>query len=114
MWVKNLTVLYNQSQTRIYPNHPKRSEGSHHHKYGAEYNGNRRLPTEILYRTFCLLAPSGLSSICAVSRRTRAIAEPILYTSPHADSPVRVLLLARTLLGRPELARHIRSLTLSL
>ncbi|KDN42026.1 hypothetical protein RSAG8_07071, partial [Rhizoctonia solani AG-8 WAC10335] len=40
--------------------------------------------------------------------------EPILYTSPRADCPTRVLLLVRTLLARSDLAQCVKSLLLSL
>ncbi|KAF8717221.1 hypothetical protein RHS02_09787, partial [Rhizoctonia solani] len=67
-----------------------------------------------LHRIFRSVDPSGLAAICLASHRTRAIAEPILYTSPQADSPARVLLLVRTLSTCSDLAQCVRSLLLGL
>ncbi|CAE6419733.1 unnamed protein product [Rhizoctonia solani] len=73
-----------------------------------------RLPTETLYRIFHLVHPSGLTAICLVSHWTKAIVEPILYASPQANSPARVLLLVQTLLARSDLAQCVKSLLLSM
>ncbi|CAE6484856.1 unnamed protein product, partial [Rhizoctonia solani] len=67
-----------------------------------------------LHRIFCFVDPNGLAAICLVSHRTRAIVEPILYASPRAECPTRVLLLVRTLLARSDLARYVKRLLLSL
>ncbi|KAJ1301315.1 hypothetical protein OPQ81_003717 [Rhizoctonia solani] len=73
-----------------------------------------RLPTETLRHIFRLVDPSGLAAICLVSHRTRAIVEPLLYTSPRAESPARVLLLVRTLLARYTLTQYVKNLLLNL
>ncbi|CAE7112532.1 unnamed protein product [Rhizoctonia solani] len=73
-----------------------------------------QLPTETLHRIFRFVDPNGLAAICLVSHRTRAIVEPILYNSPRADCETKVLLLARTLLARSDLAHHVKCLLLSL
>ncbi|CAE6436129.1 unnamed protein product [Rhizoctonia solani] len=73
-----------------------------------------QLPTETLHRIFRSVDPSGLAAICLVSHRARAVAEPILYTSPRTDSSARVFLLSQTLSARPDLAQLVQSLLLSL
>lgn len=103
-----------------YPNHLERSENDHIHErehqgfVDSEYKHDRRLPTETLCRIFKLLQFGSLSAICRVSSRARAIAEPILYVSPSADSPARAAFLVRTFLDRPELMQHVRSISLGL
>jgi hypothetical protein len=73
-----------------------------------------RFPTETLHRIFRSVDPNGLAAICLASHRTRAIAEPILYTSPQANSSTRVFLVVRTLSARPDLAHIVQGLLLSL
>ncbi|ELU42951.1 F-box-like domain-containing protein [Rhizoctonia solani AG-1 IA] len=85
-----------------------------HHLGRCTNSVDYRLPTETLHRIFRSVDPSGLAAICLASHRTRAIAEPILYTSPQADSPARVLLLVRTLSTCSDLAQCVRSLLLGL
>jgi hypothetical protein len=77
-----------------------------------------------LYLVFKLLSSAELHALCLVSHKFRAIAEPLLYSKiqftwqkrldfyHELESPPPIAQLLWTLLSRPQLAAHIRSLHL--
>ncbi|GES59955.1 hypothetical protein ATEIFO6365_0002028600 [Aspergillus terreus] len=81
-------------------------------------------PADILYLVFKLLSSAGLHAVCLVNQKFRAIAERLLYSKiqftwqkrldyyRELESPPPITQLLWTLLSRPQLAAHIRSLHL--
>lgn len=75
-------------------------------------------PTELLQLFFKSLSSAELRAVCLVSRGLRNLVEPLLYSTIHWEwledlRPPPVGLLLRSILERPELATHIRSLSLT-
>ncbi|OIW23016.1 hypothetical protein CONLIGDRAFT_146120 [Coniochaeta ligniaria NRRL 30616] len=72
-------------------------------------------PAEILRSIFELLSPAEFRSMCLVCKAIRPHAEPLLYSRidfAWLDKAPPITSLLRTILARPQLAAHIKSVTL--
>ncbi|KAK0111045.1 hypothetical protein ONS95_001425 [Cadophora gregata] len=71
---------------------------------------------DVLIPVLELLSPAELHPLSLVSKESRAICEPILYSSIEwtwlEDRPPPIAAFIRTILRRPELAAHVRSVSL--
>lgn len=72
-------------------------------------------PAEILRSIFELLSPADLRSLCLVCKAIRPHAEPLFYSQIEfvwLDKVPPITSLLRTLLARPQLAAHVKVVTL--
>ncbi len=73
------------------------------------------LPADIVPLLFAPLSRLDFYSLCLVCREIRALAEPYLYSNIHfsweiESRPPPLPAIVRTILERPELGGHVRSL----
>ncbi|KAK4078066.1 hypothetical protein Purlil1_12087 [Purpureocillium lilacinum] len=75
------------------------------------------LPGEVLHPIFDFLTPQQLYSLCLVCKRFRGVAEPHLYFKIQmmwdSSSTPPIAALLRSILYRPHLASHVRTLVLN-
>lgn len=75
------------------------------------------LPSELLHSIFEFLPPQQLPLACVVCNAFRTVAEPRLYSRIemvwHSSATPPIIPLLRSILRRPELASHVRTLVLS-
>jgi hypothetical protein len=73
-------------------------------------------PDELLLSVISCLSQADLGTICLVNRHLRALAEPYLYADVRLtwkrSPPHPITLLLRSILRRPQLAAHIRAVSL--
>lgn len=74
-------------------------------------------PAEVLDLVLKSLSPANYAQLCSVNKSLQEFAEPYLYASvqwtwSRGPPPTPFVLFARSVLRRPQLGRHIRSLSL--